>query len=330
MLGVDLLAALRQHALMDKRDEPRYGGRDMRLRHDESAMNLRLRLFAQPFASRLGAVAIAATCLVAGSGAPALAEGKSGTCVPAAFRVVLDVGHTADSPGAFSARGMTEYSFNMQLADAIRQTLLDAGFEQTSKIVITGPARRGLFERATHANGAHADLLIAIHHDSVPDYLLENWEYEGKKQQYSDRFSGFSIFVSNANGDRSGSFAFGHLLGVELQKQGLHYTPHYTLPLMKRYRHELLDAEAGIYRYDHLVVLRQTRMPAVLLEAGSIANRQEELELATTERRLAIAKAVTAAVGEFCTNRAPTGVQEVKAPASDHAASRGRKAFVSP
>ena len=44
-------------------------------------------------------------------------------------------------------------------------------------------------------------------------------------------------------------------------------------------RRELLDADAGVYRYDQLIVLRMTRMPAVLLEAGSIVNRQEELEL---------------------------------------------------
>ena len=41
-------------------------------------------------------------------------------------------------------------------------------------------------------------------------------------------------------------------------------------------------------------------MPAVLLEAGSIINRQEELELASPERRLAVAEAVAAAVEEFC------------------------------
>ena len=44
-------------------------------------------------------------------------------------------------------------------------------------------------------------------------------------------------------------------------------------------------------------------MPAVLLEAGSIVNRQEELELATPERRLMVAEAVTAAVEEFCASR---------------------------
>jgi N-acetylmuramoyl-L-alanine amidase len=293
-------------------------------------LGLPLGLFACSRTTGLGAILIAAACLAAGS-APAFAQAKGGgACVPAGYRIILDVGHTADSPGAFSARGVTEYSFNMQLADAIRQALLEAGFEQTTKLVITGPARRGLFERAIRANTAHADLFIAIHHDSVPDYLLENWEYEGKKQQYSDRFSGYSIFVSNANADRSGSLAFGHLLGMELQKQGLHYTPHYTLPLMKQYRHELLDSEAGVYRYDHLIVLHNTRMPAVLLEAGSIANRQEELELATEERRLAIAKAVTAAVADFCAAHGPAAAQEVKASATGRAAAawRATRAYV--
>jgi N-acetylmuramoyl-L-alanine amidase len=276
----------------------------------------------------LGAIVIAA-CLAAGS-TPALAQAKGDACAPAAYRVILDVGHTADSPGAFSARGVTEYSFNMQLADAIRQALLQAGFEQTTKLVISGPARRGLFERAIRANAAHGDLFIAIHHDSVPDYLAETWEFEGKKNQYSDRFSGYSIFVSNANADRSGSLAFAHLLGMELQKQGLHYTPHYTLPIMKRYRHDLLDSEAGVYRYDQLVVLHNTRMPAVLLEAGSIANRQEELELATEERRLAVAKAVTAAVADFCAAHGPAAVQEVKASAAGRTAAawRATRAYV--
>jgi N-acetylmuramoyl-L-alanine amidase. len=44
-------------------------------------------------------------------------------------------------------------------------------------------------------------------------------------------------------------------------------------------RRLLVDPEAGVYRYDQLIVLRQTHVPAVLLEAGSIINRNEELLL---------------------------------------------------
>jgi N-acetylmuramoyl-L-alanine amidase len=54
-----------------------------------------------------------------------------------------------------------------------------------------------------------------------------------------------------------------------------------------------------------LVVLRMTRMPALLMEAGSIVNRQEELELSTPERRAATSAAVVTAVEQFCAARVP-------------------------
>ena len=228
------------------------------------------------------------------------------SCARSTFRVLIDVGHTATSPGADSARGVPEYEFNLKLADVIAQSLREAGFDKTVRLVTSGTRLTSLFQRAASANHLHADLFLSIHHDSVPDNLKETWQYEGKKNSYSDRFSGYAIFVSNDNADRAGSLAFGHSLGQELQKRGLHYTPHYTLPLMGRYRHELVDPEAGVYRYDHLIVLHSTLMPAVLLEAGSIVNRQEELELATPERRLIVAEAVTAAVEDFCASRGQT------------------------
>ena len=74
------------------------------------------------------------------------------------------------------------------------------------------------------------------------------------------------------------------MLGLELKARGLHYTPHYTQAFMGHRRRQLIDAEAGVYRYDQLVVLKNTRMPAVLLEAGSIINRAEEFALMTPER----------------------------------------------
>ena len=225
-------------------------------------------------------------------------------CERSAFRVVVDVGHTVDIPGAVSARGVPEYSFNLKLADAIKQTLVDVGFDKTVLLITATAPWPGLIERAKRANAMHANLFMAIHHDFVPDQLLETWQYEGLENHFSDRFTGYAVFISNDNAARAGSLAFGHALGKHLQAAGLHYTPHYTLPLMGRHRHELLDADAGVYRYDQLLVLRHTLMPAVLLEAGSIVNRQEELELATSARRLLTAKGVAAAVADFCDMRA--------------------------
>ena len=151
---------------------------------------------------------------------------SSDSCARSAFRVVIDVGHTATSPGADSARGVPEYEFNLQLADAITQSLHEAGFDKTVRLVTSGTRVTSLFERAASANHLKADLFISIHHDSVPDNLKETWQYDGKKRPYSDRFSGYAIFVSNDNVDAAGSSSFGRSLGQELAeaRSALHPT----------------------------------------------------------------------------------------------------------
>jgi N-acetylmuramoyl-L-alanine amidase len=259
--------------------------------------------------------------------APAAAAPAHANCEPSAFRVVVDVGHTLDVPGALSARGVPEYAFNLQLAQQIKQTLVDAGFDKTALLITDKPPPVGLFVRANIANRLPADLFISIHHDSVPDNLMQTWQYEGQDQQYNDNYPGYALFISNDNADRAGSLQFGKFLGKALQARGLQFTPHYTLALMGNRRRELLDADAGVYRYDQLVVLRYTRMPALLLEAGSIVNRQEELELATPERRTLTSAAVAAAVEDFCAARAHPKIEQlVKRPANPRTASPGAAA----
>ena len=243
-------------------------------------------------------------------------QAASESCARASFRVVVDVGHTAGVPGAMSARGIPEYAFNLQLAREIKQALVDAGFEQAVLLITATAPRRGLVERAARANSMHANLFIAIHHDSVPDNLKHSWDYGEQKNEFNDDYPGYAIFISNDNADRVGSLQFGRLLGRELERRSLNYTPHYTLALMGHHRRILVDSEAGVYRHDQLIVLRLTSMPAVLLEAGSIVNRQEELELGTPERRLLTSAAIVAAVENFCAAGArPPGV---RAAASGH------------
>ena len=203
---------------------------------------------------------------------------------------------------------------NRTVANAL--ALVDAGFEQSVLLITATAPRRGLVERAARANSMHAKLFIAIHHDSVPDNLKHSWDYGGQKNEFNDDYPGYAIFISNENADPAGSIRFGHLLGRELERRSLYYTLHYTLALMGHHRRILVDSEAGVYRYDELIVLRRTSMPAVLLEAGSIVNRQEELELGTSERRSLTGAAVVAAVENFCAARArPPGV---RAAASGH------------
>src|SRR5262245_21268398 len=242
------------------------------------------------------------------AGAAATARGEpppANACARDAFRVAIDVGHTAQAPGATSARGVPEFAFNLNLAQRIEQQLLDTGFRRSVLLITEGRSRKGLAARIKRANALGADLFLSIHHDSVPNKFLKKWKFEGKERGFSDRFSGHSIFISHDNSDRVGSLQFARLLGTQLRERGLQYTPHYTDRIMGHRQRLLIDVQAGVYRYDQLLVLRDTDMPAVLLEAGSIINRDEELRMGSDEHQTAVSAAVVDAVESFCAARRP-------------------------
>ena len=234
---------------------------------------------------------------------PAALKPVAARCDPSKFRIVLDVGHTAESEGAISARNVSEFVFNLRLAKQIEEKLKAEGFAETRLLLTEGKARRSLVKRVDAANDLRADLLLSIHHDSVPNKFLEDWEFEGKKRRFSDRFSGYSVFVSRSNPDFKTSLSFAELIGKEMKAQGLDYARQYSQAIMGRHQRPLLNKETGVYRYDELIVLRKTRMAAVLLEAGSIINRDEELKMSSPERRDIISSGVTAAVKEYCEPR---------------------------
>src|SRR5689334_13260883 len=181
-------------------------------------------------ASKLG-LTIAIALLAGGQqrarGEEHAATQMAGSCTPAAFRVLVDVGHTLAVPGANSARGVPEYAFNLQLARDVKQALVAAGFEQTVLLITATAPWRGLFERAARANEMHANLFISIHHDSVPDNLKHNWEYAIRRSEYKDDYPGNALFITNDNEDSASSLLLYCLLVYELEARGMHYTPHY-------------------------------------------------------------------------------------------------------
>lgn len=234
-----------------------------------------------------------------------ISKSPAPACDFARFRPLIDVGHTLEEPGAISARGTPEYDFNLRLALYIERALREAGFTKTVLLVSDGKALPSLAKRVARANKLGGDIFLSIHHDSVPERLIEKWTFEGVERNFSDRFRGHSMFVSADNPQYSASVQFGRMLGKELKDKGLQYTPHYTEKIMGARMRQLVDKEAGIYRFDRLIVLRSTTMPALLLEAGSIINREEELLMGTPERQEKIADAVRLAMEGFCAQRSP-------------------------
>jgi N-acetylmuramoyl-L-alanine amidase len=238
----------------------------------------------------------AAAAAVASQPAPA-------KCDRSKFRIILDVGHTAESYGAMSARNIPEFEYNLQLGKRIDEKLKSEGFAGTVLMVTEGKARPSLMKRVAAANRKGADLFLSIHHDSVPSLYVEKWEFEGKRSSFNDLFGGYSVFVSQRNPRYQASLKFAKLLGDQMAARELQFARQYDQWFMGKYRRELLDIDAGVYRYDELIVLRMTEMPAVLLESGSIINRDEELVMASDEHRNKVAAAVASAAAEYCETR---------------------------
>jgi len=229
---------------------------------------------------------------------PAATTGRqAASCDANKFRLAIDVGHTIEAPGATSARGVSEYVYNLRLAKLIEADLKTAGFANTDLMITNGVGRSQLKQRSARANAGRVDLFVSIHHDDVQPSYYRQWDYDGKAYHFSDKFAGYSIFVSYENRHKAESLDFSERLAAELMARGLHFTTHHAEDIPGE-RRQFLDPQRGIYRYDQLVVLKTTDAPAVLLEAAVIVNRDEEASLA--ERHAKIGDAVLQAIKQYC------------------------------
>jgi N-acetylmuramoyl-L-alanine amidase len=230
---------------------------------------------------------------------------RNGNCRRDAFRIAVDVGHTPEASGASSARGRPEYEFNRRLAQKINDAFRSAGFTNTLLILVHGKGTSQLNERSAQASAFKANLFLSIHHDDVQPTYYDKWTYNSGQHHFSDRYAGYSIFVSYQNQFADQSMEFAALLGAELHKRGMKFTTHHAENIPGEGR-KILDSERGVYRYDELLVLKNTKAPAVLLEAGIIVNREEESSLSSPERQTLISDAALEATIRFCSKTQQT------------------------
>lgn len=209
--------------------------------------------------------------------------------------VFVDAGHYHAAPGATSARGVPELAFNQALAKVVTRALAADGTRQV--ISSGGDGIADLRQRTALAQAMGAGLLISLHHDSVQPHLLQEWTWEGQTRLHSEHATGFSLFVSRRNPfpDRSSECA--SAIGRALRQAGFAINEKHDDPATGQ-RREWADRDNGVFYYDNLLVLRTAAMPAVLVEAGVIVNRDEEVRLAEPQTREAIAAAIRSGVRE--------------------------------
>jgi N-acetylmuramoyl-L-alanine amidase len=219
-------------------------------------------------------------------------------CWAGDFKVAIDIGHTINSPGAISARGVPEYFFNKNIGTVLYKNLLkDKRFKDSFIINETGDDI-SLLARAAIANSQGAALFVSIHHDSVEPKDLSYWIYKGEFFPHCDKFTGYSIFYSEGNGNPLSSLIFAIILGSEMLHNGFCPTLHHAEKFTGGNK-DLIDRTRGIYKYNNLVVLKNTNMPAVLFECGIIKNQYEELQLSNAEYQHKMADTILVAIRKY-------------------------------
>ncbi|MEC5384962.1 N-acetylmuramoyl-L-alanine amidase [Uliginosibacterium sp. H3] len=193
--------------------------------------------------------------------------------------IAVDTGHTPLRYGATAPDGRVEYQYNLTLSSAVSRELTAKG-DQVFRISADGNEVE-LAKRATLA--PDASLFVSIHHDSIQ----QAWIDAGRRRE----FAGFSLFVSEKNPHYAESLACAkgvaeRLLAIGEMPSGYHATP---IPGENR---PFIDKRLGIHRFDDLVVLKTATMPALLIEAGVIANPDEARRLAAAETVDRLARAI--------------------------------------
>jgi N-acetylmuramoyl-L-alanine amidase len=220
----------------------------------------------------------------------------------AAAEVAVDAGHTLAAHGATSARGGREFDFNLALAKRLSHEL-DRRQLAVRRINFDGQIE-SLAARPEQAAGA--DFFISIHHDSVHADLLQEWDWQGSTQTYTDDYSGFALFVSQDSPDLATSLRCASAIGARLRRMGFVPARHHAKPASGTPR-EVADAANAVHYYDNLVVLYRTTLPAVLFEAGVIKNRDEELALLDADRQARMADGIATGIAAcLYTGHAPS------------------------
>jgi N-acetylmuramoyl-L-alanine amidase len=240
-------------------------------------------------------------------------------CNASAATIAIDSGHTPLSPGATAACGQREVVFNDTIVQLLKAELEQAGHRvvltrQPGQNVVQHDLHDGsgresavsLRQRLVHTQGT--DLLLSIHHDSIQErYLQVVPDLCGGRPgtRFTQEFItdprvrvGYNVFTYT---ERSKTLALA--IGKRLKFQGLQAS-YYHSSLWEPDPATAVDEYFGVWR-KNLFVLRESKMPAVLIEVWPIVDPAHEQRARDPAFQQLVVKAIRKGVDDYV--RAPQG-----------------------
>ncbi len=176
------------------------------------------------------------------------------------FSVVIDPGHGGPDPGAIGIGGIRETDVVLEVSKIVKKLLSDKGVKV--RLTRKDEVDLDLPPRVSFANNTNADIFVSIHANAS----------RGKRRD----INGLETFYFR--GWR------GRLLAKRIQKQILKVSPG--------------SPDRGV-KQGRFYVIKNTKMPAVLVEIGFLTGRIDARRLEKTSHRKRLAYAITKGILEY-------------------------------
>jgi len=214
--------------------------------------------------------------------------------------VVLDPGHGGSQKGAVGVEGFVEKDFTLKMAQALLARLSQ---NSRLKVLLTrqGDEDVSLEKRVEMANSQNADLFVSIHANSISrpniggvETFFHALDASGEEAR---RVAGYENSSGSGTADSGDLLQF--ILADIQQTERLNSSAQLASLLHRRLVKALPWEDRGIMQAD-FIVLRNTRMPSVLLELGFVTNRRDVKLLRQDESLEKLALAIAEGLEEFC------------------------------
>lgn len=215
--------------------------------------------------------------------------------------IVLDAGHGGKDPGAIGKAGLREKDLVLDIARKLRYLLQREGF----KVIVTRDRDEfvSLSRRAQIANAAKADLFVSIHANANRSRWVRGMEiYHSRskteeiiKELAYDRDSGYIFDGLNMNRSAKNTKSIVmDLIHTQNQAEAINLARCIVTSASRN-----LEVNDRGVRAASFYVLKNTQIPAILVEIGYITNAREAKYLKSDTYRQEVVEAITQGIKSY-------------------------------
>lgn len=232
-----------------------------------------------------------------------IARLTGGVSIRPGYHILVDAGHGGKDPGAISRNGTQEKDIVIDIARRLRTALQEKGF----KVTMTRDRDEfiTLEERTAIATRAKADLFVSIHANSSPSRGVDGLEVyalrelEGIEKRDIQRLKNQKTMFRNLS-MQNGNAQVEAIVADMLFNYKITDSQLLAAYVNKGASLAASTSSRGVKRAG-FHVLRNTLIPAVLVEVGYLTNLSEETKLRQPEYRQKLAEGIATGLAGFAT-----------------------------